>query len=166
MALPTGGPPPSRLELLRTEASALARDEPELVAAATATCRAAAERDLVDGIPRGKAIVRRLRDLAVDRPALAVAVGRSLGLEHIVDDLLGGTSVDGVAGIGADGRVLPPSRADRRRRRGTVILLIGGLVLLAGATVADSLSLFLVVGWTVVSFVLIFGGLRDVLHRG
>ena len=47
-----------------------------------------------------------------------------------------------------------------------VLLLAGGVVLLAGATAADSLSLVLVVLWTSASFALIFGGLRDVLHRG
>ena len=79
---------------------------------------------------------------------------------------MAGTSVDGVTGIGADGTVLPPSRSDLRRRRGVVLLLAGGVVLLAGATAADSLSLVLVVLWTLASFALIFGGLRDVLHRG
>jgi hypothetical protein len=44
-------------------------------------------------------------------------------------------------------------------------VLLGGIVLLVGATAADSLSLVWVIVWTVGSFALIFGGLRDVLHR-
>jgi fatty acid desaturase len=74
--------------------------------------------------------------------------------------------VDGVTGISPGGEVLQPSRSDRRRRRGVVLVLVGGVVLLVGATAADSLSLFWVILWTVTSFILIFGGLRDVLHRG
>lgn len=162
----TGDPVPSRIEALRAAATALEREDPDLVARAGAQCRADAQRDLVNGIPRGQATVLGLRDLTVERPPLGIAVGRALGLEHIVVDLLEGRSVDGVTGISADGAVLPPSRSDRRRRRGTVLLLVGGLVLLVGATTADSLSLFLVIAWTVSSFALIFVGLRDILHRG
>ena len=44
--------------------------------------------------------------------------------------------------------------------------VLGGVVLLVGATAADSLSLFWVIAWTVVSFALIFTGLREALHRG
>jgi hypothetical protein len=164
MSPPEGGAPP-RIEELRAAATALDLEEPELVAAAKAECVAGAERDLRDGTPRGKAYVLRLRDLTVERPPLGMAVARSLGLEHIVEDLLEGTSVDGVTGISPDGEVLRSSPTDRRRRRGTVLVLLGGIVLLIGATAADSLSLLWVIVWTVGSFALIFGGLRDVLHR-
>ena len=135
------------------------------MAAAAAACTAGAERDLGEGVPRGRATVLRLRDLTVDDPVLGMAVARALGLGHLVEDLVAGTSVDGVPGFGPDGRVLAPSRSDRRRRRGVVLVLLGGLVLLVGATAADSLSLFWVITWTVVSFGCIFGGLRGLLHR-
>ena len=46
-----------------------------------------------------------------------------------------------------------------------ILVLLGGVVLLVGATAADSLSLFWVILWTVTSFVLIFGGLRGILRR-
>jgi hypothetical protein len=164
--VPTGDSVPSRIDAIQAEATALQQEDPELVDRTATACRADAERDLANGIPRGKAYVLGLRDLAVERPPLAIAVGRSLGLEHLVVDLLEGRSVDGVTGISARGEVLPPSRSDRRRRRGAVLLLVGGLVLLVGATTADSLSLPLVIAWTVASFALIFGGLRDVLHWG
>jgi len=165
MSAPQGDAPPSRIEGFKEAATTLEREDPDLVAGTSARCVAAAERDLLDGSPRGKAYVLQLRDLTAARPPLGIAVARSLGLEHIVEDLLEGTSVDGVTGIGPDGEVLQPSRADRRHRRGVILVLLGGVVLLVGATAADSLSLFWVILWTVTSFVLIFGGLRDVLHR-
>ncbi len=165
MSPPEGGAPSPRIEALEAAATTLELEEPELVATATADCVARAERELRDGTPRGKAYVLGLRDLTVEQPPLGIAVARSLGLEHIVGDLLDGTSVDGVPGIGPDGQVLAPSPSDRRRRRGAVLVLLGGIVLLVGATAADSLSLMWVIVWTVGSFALIFGGLRDVLHR-
>ncbi len=39
------------------------------------------------------------------------------------------------------------------------------MVVLLGATAADSLALYAVITWTLASFVLIFVGLRDLLHR-
>jgi hypothetical protein len=165
MSPPDGGAPLSRIEELRAAATTLDLEEPDLVAATRAECVAGAEQDLRDGTPRGKAYVRRLRDLTVERPPLGIAVARSLGLGHIVEDLLEGTSVDGVTGISPDGEVLRSGPTDRRRRRGAVLVLLGGIVLLVGATAADSLSLLWVIVWTVGSFALIFGGLRDVLHR-
>jgi len=151
---------------LKAAATALEQADPGAVRRAADECRDGAHRDHLDGTPRGKAIVKRLRDLASTDPALGIAVARSLSLEHIVDDLLDGRSVDGVTGLGPDGGILPPSRSDRRRRRGTVLLVLGGLVLLVGATAADSLSLVWVIVWTLGSFTLIFTGLRGVLHRG
>jgi hypothetical protein len=156
---------PTQVEELKAAATALEHADPELVRRAAADCEAGAQRDHLDGVPRGKAYVRRLRDVTGERPELGIAVGRALGLEHIVEDLLDGRSVDGVTGLGPDGAVLPPSRSDRRRRRGVVLLLLGGVVVLAGATVADSLALPAVITWTAASFVLIFVGLRDLLHR-
>jgi hypothetical protein len=159
-----GAPP--RFEAVRTAATELERDDPELVRRAVADCEQGAQLDHAGGVPRGKAYVQRLRDLTHEEPALGVAVARALSLEHIVEDLLDGKSVDGVTGLSPEGEVLPPSRSDRRRRRGTVLLVLGGVVLLVGATAADSLSLFWVIAWTVVSFALIFTGLREALHRG
>jgi hypothetical protein len=155
-----------RIEALMAAATALEHEDPELVVAARTECEAGAQRDLLSGVPRGAAYVLRLRDLAVERPPLGIAVARSLGLEHIMEDLLAGKSVDGVTGISPEGQVLPPSRSDRRRRRGAFFVLVGGVILLVGATTADSLSLTLVIIWTVSSFVFIFGGLRELLHRG
>ena len=164
--MPPGDDAPTRVPGLQTAATALERGNPAAVRRAADECRAGALRDHVGGVPRGKAIVRRLRDLTATDPALGVAVARALDLEHIVEDLLDGRSVDGVTGFGPDGGILPPSRSDRRRRRGTVLLVLGGVVLLVGATAADSLSLVWVIAWTLGSFALIFTGLRDVLHRG
>ncbi len=156
----------SRIESLKAAATALEQQDPDLVDRARDECQAAAQQDLLNGVPRGAAVVLHLRDLTVERAPLGIAVGRSLGLEHIVDDLLAGKSVDGVTGISAEGHVLPPSRSDKRRRRGAVSLFLGGVVLLVGATFADTLSLALVIIWTFTSFFLIFGGLREVLRRG
>lgn len=78
----------SRIDALAAEATALQAEDPALVARASEECRTDAERDFVDGTPRGKALVRRLRDLTVEQPALGLAVGRSLALGHIVEDLL------------------------------------------------------------------------------
>jgi hypothetical protein len=157
---------PSRIESLKADAIALEQADPDLVDRAGAECQAAAQRDLVNGVPRGTAIVLRLRDLTVERPPLGIAVARSLGLEHIMEELLAGKSVDGVTGISAEGDVLPPSPSDKKRRRGTVFILLGGVILLVGATTADSLSLTLVIIWTLSSFFLIFSGLRALLRRG
>lgn len=163
--MPTGRGRASRFEELSDAATALERDDPERVAQATAGCRDGAHQDHLGGVPRGKATVQRLRDLTHEEPALGIAVGRSLGLGHIVEDLLAGTSVDGVTGLGEHGEILPPSRSDRRRRRGAVLLGLGAVVVLLGATAADSLALYAVITWTLASFVLIFVGLRDLLHR-
>ena len=156
----------SRIVSLKAAAAKLEQDDPDLVERARVECQAAAQQDLLKGVPRGAAVVLRLRDLTVEQAPLGIAVARSLGLEHILDDLLAGKSVDGVTGISADGQVLPPSRSDKRRRRGAVSLFLGGVVLLVGATFADTLSLTLVIIWTFSSFFLIFGGLREVLRRG
>lgn len=164
--MPTGERGSVGVDELFASATELERTDPELVARAVTECEARARQDHLGGMVRGKATVLALRDLTVGQPALGIAVARALGLEHIVADLLAGRSVDGVTGIGPGGEVLPLSRSDRRRRRGAVLLVLGGGVLLAGATVADSLSLGLVIAWTACSFALIFTGLRDVLHHG
>ena len=146
-------------------AMVLEQEEPDLVALAASECQAGAQRDLQLGTARGKAYVLRLRDLTLERPSLGIAVARRLGLEHIVEDLLNGTSVDGVPGIGADGTACPPSRRDRSRRHGCVLLALGGMVLLIGATTADDLTLFLVVAWTLCSFSLMFAGTWLILRQ-
>ena len=48
----------------------------------------AADDDHAAGVPRGKAYVRRLQESLVEQPELGIAVARSLGLEHIAEDLL------------------------------------------------------------------------------
>lgn len=162
---PTDQEPAPRVGELFAAATALGLEDPGRVRRAAAECEAGARQDHVDGLPRGRATVQRLRDLTHDEPALGIAVARSLGLEHIVEDLLAGKSVDGVTGLGPTGEILPLSRSDRRRRRGAVLLAIGAVVVLLGATAADSLALYAVITWTLASFVLIFVGLRDLLHR-
>ena len=109
--------------------------------------------------------MQRLRDLTHDEPALGIAVARSLGLEHIVEDLLAGKSVDGVTAWARPGRSCRSAGPNGRRRGSGPVLAIGAVVVLLGATAADSLALYAVITWTLASFVLIFVGLRDLLHR-
>ncbi len=135
----------------------LAHDEPELVLRAADQLRASAEDDHLGGTPRGKAYVLRLQKLIVERPALGVAVARSLGLEHIAQDLLEGRSVDGVPGIGPDGSVMVTGR-HRTRRRGKVLLAVSALVLLVEAVTADALPSALLYVWTAVGLGLFFVG--------
>lgn len=121
-------------------AQRLEQDEPELVRRVADELRVAADEDHRRGAPRGKAYVRRLQELAIDHPELAIAVGRALGLEHIVTDLLDGVSVEGVAGIGSDGAAQRPTRRHQARRRGIVIIALSALILLVEAVTADALS--------------------------
>ena len=67
-------------------------------------------------------------------------MARALGLVHIVEDLLAGSTVEGVSGIGPDGTVLPPSRRQRTRRRGKLILAASAVVLLVEAVIAGGVS--------------------------
>jgi type IV secretory pathway TrbD component len=81
-----------------------------------------------------------------------------LHLEHIVEDLLAGMTVEGVPGIGADGAELAPTRRHRARRRGALLLGASGLVLLAEAVVAGGLAAGLLYAWTAVGLGLFFVG--------
>lgn len=140
------------------EATRLEHDDAGLVARAADQLRAGAAADLADGVPRGRATVRRLQALTIERPGLGIAVARALHLEHIVEDLLAGMTVEGVPGIGADGVELAPTRRHRARRRGVVLLGASGLVLLAEAVVAGGLVAGLLYAWTAVGLGLFFVG--------
>jgi hypothetical protein len=139
-------------------AAELERDDPALVARTAEDLRTGAEADLQSGVPRGRAYIRRLQELTVERSELGIAVGRSLGLEHIVEELLEGITVEGVAGIGPDGSVLPPTRRHRNRRRGVLLLVISGLLLLVEAVIADGLASAILYTWTAVGLGLFFVG--------
>jgi hypothetical protein len=136
---------------------ALADDDPELVLRTAAQLRTTAEDDHRGGTPRGKAYVRRLQQLIIERPVLGVAVARSLGLEHIAEDLLEGRSVDGVPGIGPDGSVLK-TRRHRTRWRGKVLLAVSALLLLVEAVTADALPSAVLYAWTAVGLGVFFVG--------
>jgi hypothetical protein len=140
-------------------ATRLQDDDPDLVARTAEELRSGAEADLRGGVPRGRAYVRRLQELTVERPDLGIAVARALGLVHIVEDLLAGSTVEGVAGIGPDGTVLPPSRRQRTRRRGKLILAASAVILLVEAVAAGGVSSVLLYLWTAVGLALFFLGL-------
>jgi hypothetical protein len=140
------------------EATRLEQDDSELVAHAADQLRAGAAADLAGGVPRGRAYVRRLQALTIDRPALGIAVARALHLEHIVEDLLAGMTVEGVPGIGTDGTELAPTRRHRTRRRGALMLAASGLVLLAEAVAAGGVAAGLLYAWTAVGLGLFFVG--------
>ncbi len=139
-------------------ARALEHDDPELVARTADDLRAAAEGDVQGRLSRSRAYVRRLQALAEERPDLAIAVGRRLDLAHIVEDLLDGQTVDGVPGIGPDGRVLAPTARHRLRRRGKLLLVLSAVVLLIEAVIADGIPSILLYLWTAVGLVLFFLG--------
>jgi hypothetical protein len=150
------GPPP--LEALWSSARQLESDDPGVVARAAAELRAGADHDHAAGVPRGKAYVRRLQESLVERPELGIAAARSLGLEHIAEDLLHGMTVEGVAGIGSDGYPLPKTRRQRTRRRGKLILALSAVALLIEAVIADGLSSILLYVWTALALGLFFFG--------
>jgi hypothetical protein len=150
---------PTGVEDTFASATELELADPGLVADVSDQLRAAAEQDHREGgVPRGVAYIRRLQELAVERPVLAVAVSRALGLEHIVDDLLRGIAVEGVPGIGPDGVVVSPTRRHRTRRRGKLILVLSALLLLVEAVIADGLASILLYVWTAVALGLFFFG--------
>jgi hypothetical protein len=149
---------PLRVEAVWAAARQLESDDPGLVARTATELRARADQDHAAGAPRGKAYVRRLQASVVERPELGVAVARSLGLEHIAEDLLYGTTVEGVAGIGPDGAALPQTRRQRTRRRGKLILAVSALLLLIEAVIADGLPSILLYLWTAVGLGLFFVG--------
>jgi hypothetical protein len=149
---------PQQVEALWSSARQLESDDPGLVARAAAKLRADADHDHTGGVPRGKAYVRRLQESVVERPELGIAVARSLGLEHIAEDLLNGMTVEGVAGIGPDGSALPQTRRQRTRRRGKMILALSALALLVEAVIADGLPSILLYVWTAFALGLFFVG--------
>jgi hypothetical protein len=146
------------IETLWSSARQLESDDPDLVARTAVKLRTGADRDHAAGVPRGKAYVRRLQEALIEGPELGIAVARSLGLEHIAEDLLRGMTVEGVAGIGPDGSALPQTRRQRTRRRGMLILAISALVLLIEAVIADGLPSILLYLWTALGLGLFFVG--------
>ena len=150
------GPPV--LQVLWSSARQLESEDPGLVARAAAELQAGSDHDHAAGVPRGKAYVRRLQESLVERPELGVAAARSLGLEHIAEDLLHGMTVEGVAGIGSDGSPLPQTRRQRTRRRGKLILALSAVALLIEAVIADGLPSILLYVWTALALGLFFFG--------
>jgi hypothetical protein len=136
----------------------LERESPDLVAQKALELRTAADGDHRNGAPRGRAYVRRLQELAIEDPEMGMAVGRSLHLEHVVEELLDGISVDGVPGIGPDGAELPPNCRHTARRRGAWTLALSALLLLVEAVVADGIGSILLYIWTVVGLGTFFLG--------
>ena len=151
-----GRPPP--VETLWSSARRLESEDPGLVARSAVDLRTGADHDHAAGVPRGKAYVRRLQESLVDQPELGIAVSRSLGLEHIAEDLLHGMTVEGVAGIGSDGSPLPQTRRQRTRRRGKLMLALSAVALLIEAVVADGLPSILLYVWTALALGLFFFG--------
>ena len=148
----------TRISEWTASAQRLEKDDPARVTGAVDDLRASADEDHTHGTPRGKAYIRRLQELTVDHPELGIAVARELGLEHIVEDLLNGISVEGVPGIGPDGRPLSPTSRHRTRRRGGWLLVLSALVLLLEAIVAGGVGSILLYVWTAVGLGLFFVG--------
>jgi hypothetical protein len=155
----------SGVEETRSSARDLVRDRPELVARTAEELRAGAEADRVAGTPRGKAYVRRLQALLVERPELGVAAATELGLDHIAEDLLGGTAVEGIPGIGPDGAALTSTPRDRTRRWGKIILAVSTVLLLVEAVTADSLPSIALYLWTGIGLGLFFVGIYLIMVR-
>jgi hypothetical protein len=153
-------------QALEEAATQLARDEPALVDGVAERLQREAEEDHRAGSPRGRAMVRRLRGVLVDRPDLGLAVARQLDLEHIALDLLEGRSIDGVSGLAPDGTPLLTSRGQRLKRRGAWMLAASALVLLLEAIVADGIGSILLYVWTAVGLALFFVGGYLVIYRG
>ncbi len=139
-------------------AQQLEKDDPARVTGAVDDLRASADEDHRRGAPRSKAYITRLQELTVDHPELGIAVSRKLGLEHIVEDLLSGMTVEGVPGIGPDGRPLSATSRHRTRRRGGCLLALSALVLLLEAIVAGGVGSILLYVWTAVGLGLFFVG--------
>jgi len=139
-------------------ADALERNDPEMVAATAQALATGAEGDVHGRLTRSRAYVRRLQALAVERPELAVAVARVLNLEHIVQELLDGNTVEGVAGIGPEGAVLERTSRHRLRTRGAWMVAISAVVLLVEAVIADGIPSVLLYVWTAVGLVLFMVG--------
>jgi ribosomal protein L24E len=142
----------------QSDVERLEEEHSDLVAQRASELQAAADGDHRNGAPRGRAYVRRLQELAIDDPDMGIAVGRSLHLEHVVEELLAGISVDGVPGIGPDGHELPPNRRHTARRRGAWMLALSALLLLVEAVIADGIGSILLYIWTVVGLGTFFLG--------
>jgi hypothetical protein len=149
---------PGRVEDAFTGATDLALHHPGRVATATERFRERAEEDHRAGTPRGRAYVRRLQALLIENPELGVAVARAVSLEHIAQELLEGTPVEGVPGIGPDGVALTSTGRHRTRRKGALILALSAVVLLIEAVTADALASILLYLWTAVGLGLFFVG--------
>jgi hypothetical protein len=149
---------PTRVEDAFVAATNLALDDPDRVAAAVEQFRERAEEDHRAGTPRGRAYVRRLQALLVENPRLGIAVARAVSLEHIAQELLEGTPVEGVPGIGPDGVALTSTGRHRTRRKGALILALSAVVLLVEAVTADALASILLYLWTAVGLGLFFVG--------
>jgi hypothetical protein len=149
---------PTRVEDAFVAATNLALDDPERVATAVEHFRERAEEDHRAGTPRGRAYVRRLQALLVENPELGIAVARAVSLEHIAQELLEGTPVEGVPGIGPDGVALTSTGRHRTRRKGALILALSAVVLLVEAVTADALASILLYLWTAVGLGLFFVG--------
>lgn len=139
-------------------ADAPARDDPALVARAADALCSIAEGDLRGRVPRSKAYVRRLQELTIDRPALGIAVARAINMDHVVETLLDGVSVEGVPGIGPDGAEIAPTPRHRARAAGRWILGSSVLVLLAEAIVAYGMAPAVIYCWTTAGLALFFVG--------
>jgi hypothetical protein len=148
--------------LLGTErlasAERLEQEQPDLVASKALELQEWADGDHRNGAPRGRAYIRRLQELAIEDPAMGIAVGRALHLGHVVEELLDGISVDGVPGIGPDGTELPPNRGHTNRRRGAWILGLSAILLLVEAVIADGIGSILLYIWTVIGLGAFFLG--------
>ncbi len=156
---------PPGIEGTSSSARELAHRQPELVARTAEDLRAGAEADRVAGTPRGRAYVRRIQVLLIERPELGMAVATSLGLDHIAEDLLNGTAVEGVPGIGPDGVVLSSTPRDATRRWGKTILVVSTVLLLVEAVTADALASVLLYLWTAIGLGLFFVGIYLIMIR-
>lgn len=154
-----------RVEGTFASARELEREEPDLVLRTAEELRSGAETDRAAGTPRGRAYVRRIQELVVERPELGIAVATSLGLEHIAADLLEGTSVEGVPGIGPDGAALSSTPRDKTRRWGKTLVIASIVLLLVEAVTADALASVLLYVWTAVALALFFVGVYLVMLR-
>ena len=139
-------------------ADALEQDDPDLVARAADELKAGAEGDVHGGLTRSRAYVRRLQSLALERPELAIAVGRVLNLDHIVEDLLDGKTVEGVSGLAPDGSALTRNSRHRLRTRGKWMVAVSAVLLLVEAVIADGIPSLLLYAWTAIALALFFVG--------
>jgi hypothetical protein len=149
---------PSRMQRAFRAAELLAREEPDLVTRTADELRRGAESDIRGRLTRSRAYVRRLQELSIERPELAIAVSRRLDLGHIVEELLDGRTVEGVAGIGPDGRAMAPTSRRMLRQRGKVLVAVSAVLLLIEAVIADGIASALLYAWTAIGLSLFLVG--------